>query len=176
VGGAWNTDPPVVVCDKAPGFLPLTGPPAFGSGAWEWTPTLPGFGRALRATAPHCPRERCPSMNVVGRGLPIDTQRLPINHHASAGTARLNALCGPRREGNIAAGGISGFLDGWSSIPGSEPAPTVRAYSLELGADPCPAGVARGVQEARAKPPGTGADTMDTWLDNAALRRSAPRS
>jgi hypothetical protein len=92
------------------------------------------------------------------------------------GTARLNALYGPRRERHCRRTHFGrASLTAGSSIRGSEPAPTVPAYSLELGAGPCRAGVARGVQEARAKPPATGADTMDTWLDNA-LRRSPPRS
>jgi hypothetical protein len=63
-----------------------------------------------------------------------------------------------------------GFLDGWSSIRGSEPAPKIPACSIEPGADAYRAGVTRGVQEARAKPKASGTVTTDTWIDNA-LRR-----
>ena len=44
-----------------------------------------------------------------------------------------------------------GFLDGWTSIRGNEPAPPVPAYSAEPGENPYRAGVALGVREASAK-------------------------
>jgi len=62
-----------------------------------------------------------------------------------------------------------GFLDGWSSIRGSEPAPTIPACSLEPGGDPYRAGVALGVREAHASPRTavTGPSAIETWFDNA---------
>jgi hypothetical protein len=53
-----------------------------------------------------------------------------------------------------------GFLDGWSSIRDSEPAPTIPACSVEPGDDPYQAGFARGVQEACA-------GRAAAWLINA---------
>jgi hypothetical protein len=67
-----------------------------------------------------------------------------------------------------------GFLDGWSSIRGSEPAPTIPMMLPEPGRDPYRAGVARGVQEAQAKPASDGTATTDTWLDNALHRPHRP--
>jgi hypothetical protein len=63
-----------------------------------------------------------------------------------------------------------GFLDGWSSIRGSEPAPTIPACSVESDMDAYRAGIASGVQEAQAKRPTSGTATADEWIDNA-LRR-----
>jgi hypothetical protein len=67
-----------------------------------------------------------------------------------------------------------GFLDGWSSIRGSEPAPSIPACSVEPGKDPYRVGVARGVLEARAKPPAGGTVTTDAWIDNALRRPRRP--
>jgi hypothetical protein len=62
-----------------------------------------------------------------------------------------------------------GFLDGWSSIRGSEPAPTVPAIALEPGRNPYRAGVACGVHEAQSSPRSavTGLSAIETWFDNA---------
>jgi hypothetical protein len=62
-----------------------------------------------------------------------------------------------------------GFLDGWSSIRGSEPAPTIPPCPLEPGRDAYRAGVALGVREAQASPKSevTGASAIETWFDNA---------
>jgi hypothetical protein len=68
-----------------------------------------------------------------------------------------------------------GFFDGWSSIRGRE-RPTIPAYSVEPGKDPYRAGVARGVQEACAKPPTGGIATADGWIDNALRRPRRPQS
>jgi hypothetical protein len=66
-----------------------------------------------------------------------------------------------------------GFLDGWSSIRGSEPALTIPACSVEPGTDPYRAGVARGAQEARVKPPAIDRTlTIDVWIHNALRRPS----
>jgi hypothetical protein len=67
-----------------------------------------------------------------------------------------------------------GFLDGWSSIRGSEPAPSIPAFSVEPGADPYRVGVARGVRDAKAKPPADDAAATDAWLDNALRRPHRP--
>jgi hypothetical protein len=63
-----------------------------------------------------------------------------------------------------------GFLAGWSSIRGDEPAPILPAFSAEPGRDPYRAGIARGVKEAQAEPAASDAGTLDTWIDGA-LRR-----
>jgi hypothetical protein len=62
-----------------------------------------------------------------------------------------------------------GFLDGWSSIRGSEPAPTIPPCSLEPGRDAYRAGVALGVREAQANPKSavSGQSAIDTWFYNA---------
>jgi hypothetical protein len=67
-----------------------------------------------------------------------------------------------------------GFVDGWSSIRGSEPAPTIPACSVEPGMAPYRAGVARGVREAQAKPIARGTATTDGWIDNALRRAHRP--
>ncbi len=69
-----------------------------------------------------------------------------------------------------------GFLDGWSSIRGSEPAPSISACSLDPGdKDPYRAGIARGVQEAHAKPRASGTAAPDVWLDRALRSRNDSR-
>jgi hypothetical protein len=65
----------------------------------------------------------------------------------------------------------NGFLDGWSSIRGDEPAPAIAACSVEPGTDAYRTGIARGVQEACAERPTNRTATMDAWQDKA-LRRS----
>jgi hypothetical protein len=61
-----------------------------------------------------------------------------------------------------------GFLDGWSTLRGREPAPAIPAYSVERGTDPYRAGVACGVREAASpKSAVTGPSAMETWFDNA---------
>jgi hypothetical protein len=62
-----------------------------------------------------------------------------------------------------------GFLDGWSSIRGSEPAPTIPPFSLEPRRDAYRAGVALGVREAQANPKSavSGQSAIETWFDNA---------
>jgi hypothetical protein len=61
-----------------------------------------------------------------------------------------------------------GFLDGWSSIRGSEPAPAIPPCSLEPGGDAYRAGVALGVREAQVNPKSAwGPSAIDTWFDNA---------
>jgi hypothetical protein len=69
-----------------------------------------------------------------------------------------------------------GFLGGWSSIRGSEPAPPIPTYSGEVGRDPYRAGIARGVQEAQVKPPTTETPMTDAWIDNALRRPRRPTS
>jgi hypothetical protein len=69
-----------------------------------------------------------------------------------------------------------GYLDGWSSIRGSEPAPPIPACTVEPGKDAYRAGVARGVQEARTKRPAKGTATADEWLENALRRQRRPPS
>jgi hypothetical protein len=69
-----------------------------------------------------------------------------------------------------------GFLDGWSSIRGSEPAPSIPACSVEPGTDAYRAGVTRGVQAAQGEPPADETAVTDTWLDNALRRPHRPRS
>jgi hypothetical protein len=69
-----------------------------------------------------------------------------------------------------------GFLDGWSSIRGGEPALTIPACSVEPDSDPYRAGVACGVQEARVKPPVSETATTDAWLDKALRRSHRPSS
>jgi hypothetical protein len=66
----------------------------------------------------------------------------------------------------------SGFLAGWSSIRGNEPAPTIPTCSVETGTNPYRAGVARGVREAaNPKTAATGSLAIDAWFDNALLYR-----
>jgi hypothetical protein len=67
-----------------------------------------------------------------------------------------------------------GYIDGWSSIRGDEPAPPVPAYSAEPGKSPYRVGVVRGVKDACAKahskPMASGSGGTDAWLESA-LRR-----
>jgi hypothetical protein len=67
-----------------------------------------------------------------------------------------------------------GFLDGWSSVRGSEPAPSIPACSVERGTDPYRAGFVRGVKEVRAKPPVSGTATTDVLMDKDHTDRRAP--
>jgi hypothetical protein len=69
-----------------------------------------------------------------------------------------------------------GFLDGWSSIRGSEPGPTIPTFSVGPGTDPYRAGVACGVREAaNLKTAAKGSSAIDAWFDNA-LRFRGDRS
>jgi hypothetical protein len=67
-----------------------------------------------------------------------------------------------------------GFLDGWSSLRGDEPAPPVPVLSVERGEDTYRSGVARAVSasrsKARLKSTVAGTEAMDAWFDKA-LRR-----
>jgi hypothetical protein len=55
-----------------------------------------------------------------------------------------------------------GFPDGWSSMRGNEPTPTIPAYSVEPGTDPYRAGVAGGMREAASpKSAVTGPSAID---------------
>jgi hypothetical protein len=67
-----------------------------------------------------------------------------------------------------------GFLDSWLMIRGNEPPPAVPACTVEPGADPYRAGVARGVRDAKAKPPADDAAATDAWLDSALRRPHRP--
>jgi hypothetical protein len=68
-----------------------------------------------------------------------------------------------------------GFLAGWSSIRGSEPAPTIPACTVEPGKDPYRAGVARGVQD-QANQATKGTVTPEAWIDEALRRPRRPTS
>ena len=67
-----------------------------------------------------------------------------------------------------------GFLDGWASIRGTDPAPKIPTFAAQPGVDPYRVGIARGVAAARAEP--QGAISTEARIDNALGRPQRPKT
>jgi hypothetical protein len=67
----------------------------------------------------------------------------------------------------------NGYIAGWQSIRGAEPAPDAPPFQVPAGATPYLAGVALGVRDACNSIPAKRdkENSIDEWLDGALRRR-----